>query len=442
MASTPRTARVTFSLVTLFLLASLAVLTWGVAFHLWTYDEFVPRRYSFLNKRDLIFLHVLPDLVIGLSLASMAAGLCRLVNQGSRDLPFSWLMGAFAALLASCGATYFLDALTIWFPRYWLQGNVKLLAMAAAGSTAILFPSIVSRVLAMLKVARLANLHRRDLENEVLRRKSLEGELKHNRDELEHRVRDRTAEIQRLNSHLEDMVAERTTQLESALKELESFSYSVSHDLMAPLRAIDGFSNVLMTHHQAQFDEEATALLGRIRGNVARMEQLTTDMLQLSRITRQPMQRETVDLSLMSASIMGAIEAADPAREITFLVDENITADGDPALLRILLENLYNNAWKFTSKVPRGVIRFGVQMDRGFKHFFVQDNGAGFDMHFADKLFGAFQRLHSQAEFPGTGIGLATAQRCVHRHGGVIWAEGVPGKGATFYFTLETGAKI
>jgi light-regulated signal transduction histidine kinase (bacteriophytochrome) len=243
-------------------------------------------------------------------------------------------------------------------------------------------------------------------------------------------------EIRALNAELEQRVAERTAQLAAANKELEAFAYSVSHDLRAPLRGIDGFSRVLLQTCAAQLDGEGKAYLHRVRAAAQRMGQLIDDLLNLSRLTRLEMQREPVDLSSLVRDIARELHGTQPEREVTFVVADDVGVEGDARLLRALLQNLLGNAWKFTSKHPRARIEFGVIERDPTPVYFVRDDGAGFEMEYADKLFGAFQRLHGAEEFEGTGIGLATAQRIVHRHGGLIWAEGEVERGATFFFAL------
>jgi len=238
--------------------------------------------------------------------------------------------------------------------------------------------------------------------------------------------------IRELNTELERRVRERTLQLEAANKELESFAYSVSHDLRAPLRAIDGFSQVLEEDFGDQLNETARGYLGRIRAAARRMAELIDALLQLARIARHSMSFQDVDLSALAASVCEDLRESDP-RDVIVEIEPGLRASGEPALLRAALQNLIGNAWKFTRKTPAPLIRVGRTSEG---EFFVSDNGAGFDMAYAGKLFGAFQRLHSADEFEGTGIGLATVARIIHRHGGIIRAEGEVGKGATFYFTL------
>jgi signal transduction histidine kinase len=244
------------------------------------------------------------------------------------------------------------------------------------------------------------------------------------------------AEIRILNRELEQRVRERTAQLEAANQELEAFSYSVSHDLRAPLRGIDGWSLAFLEDYGQSLDDQGRTYLNQVRTETQHMGQLIDDMLSLSRVGRAEMRREPVDLTALARAIAGRLVETGPERRVEFVIHEGLTAAGDPHLLEIALFNLLDNAWKFTGKRPGGVIEFGRITQEGHPVFFVRDNGAGFDPAYADKLFGAFQRLHKTAEFPGTGIGLATVQRILHRHGGRVWAEAAVGRGATFYFTL------
>jgi PAS domain S-box-containing protein len=252
------------------------------------------------------------------------------------------------------------------------------------------------------------------------------------------RVRARE-ELNRLNRTLEDRVAERTAQLEAANKEMEAFSYSVSHDLRAPLRALDGFSDeLLQTYPGKVLDDRGQHYLRRLRAGTQRMGQLIDDMLLLSRLNRGEVKRERVDLTALADDVSAELQRREPGRQVTVDVEPGLWATGDAALLRVALENLLGNAWKFTAKTPAPSVAVGRTAGGAF---FVRDNGAGFDMAHADKLFGAFQRLHQEREFPGNGVGLAIVQRVINRHGGRVWAEGHPGAGAAFFFTLPDGGR-
>jgi len=237
---------------------------------------------------------------------------------------------------------------------------------------------------------------------------------------------------------LNTQLAVRAEALERANKELESFSYSVSHDLRAPLRAIDGFSRMVLEDCAGQLDAEGCANLERIRAASQRMGQLIDDILQLSRLTLSDMHCKPVDLSALARSLMEDLRRENRGRQVEVVIEPDLSAKGDPNLLRVALLNLLANAWKFTGKEPAAKIEFGHTTHEGMPAFFVRDNGVGFDMAYAHKLFGAFQRLHAASDFPGTGIGLATVQRVIRRHNGRVWAESQPGQGATFYFTLPT----
>ena len=265
-----------------------------------------------------------------------------------------------------------------------------------------------------------------------------------------HVARDVTAQrraeeqIRKLNAELEERVAQRTAQLEAANKELEAFAYSISHDLRAPLRSIDGFSHAVMEDAADKVPESVLDNLKRVRAAAQRMGRLIDGLLMLSRLSRRELLVEKVDMGGLVRMILQDYQRNEPTREVSMVVEDGVQADGDPELLRIVLQNLVDNAWKFTSKKDGAMIEFGVMKHSGtpaIQHshtpvFFVRDDGAGFDMQYAGKLFGAFQRLHSPSEFEGTGLGLATVQRIIHRHGGRVWAEAEVGKGATFYFTL------
>ena len=225
-------------------------------------------------------------------------------------------------------------------------------------------------------------------------------------------------------------------QLEAANRELEAFSYSVSHDLRAPLRTMDGFSQALLEDYADRLDAPARDFLDRIRAASQRMARLIDDLLGLSRVTRTEIQLADVNLSALAAQVAGDLQKAEPARQVTWTIAPGLVARADPGLARVVLQNLLGNAWKFTAQRSQAHVEFGATSRNGHPAYFVRDDGAGFNMTYANKLFGAFQRLHGNTEFPGTGIGLATVQRIIHRHGGEVWAEGAVGQGATFYFTL------
>ncbi len=251
-------------------------------------------------------------------------------------------------------------------------------------------------------------------------------------------IQERDGALQKAHDELEERVQQRTTELAVANKELEAFSYSVSHDLRGPLRSIDGFTLALAEDYADKLDEQGKNYISRARAATQRMGILIDNLLTLSRMSRAEMRIERVDLTAIARSIGAELHNSEPHRQVELVVHDGINVPGDSQLLRIVVDNLLNNAWKYTSKHPRARIEFGKAHGDGNAVYFMKDDGAGFDPAYSQRLFGAFQRLHGEKEFQGTGVGLATVQRIIHRHGGRVWAEGAVEKGATFYFTLRT----
>ncbi len=263
------------------------------------------------------------------------------------------------------------------------------------------------------------------LKSEIAERKRIESEISALNKDLENRIAQRTAELE-----------QRSYQIETANRELEAFSYTVSHDLRAPLRAISGFSAILLKEKQANLDEEARHLLEQINTAAQQMNNLILSLLNIARLTRAPLQCQDVNLSALAEEIVARLDAQDPQHKFTFHIQPNLQAQADPQLMRTVLENLLNNACKYSAKKEAPHVWFGAQEQNDQTIYYVRDNGIGFDMKYSDKLFGAFQRLHHTEEFPGHGIGESSVKRIIHRHGGRVWAESTPGEGATFYFTL------
>jgi PAS domain S-box-containing protein len=245
-------------------------------------------------------------------------------------------------------------------------------------------------------------------------------------------------QVRQLNAELEQRVQERTAELEATARELDAFAYSVSHDLRAPLRSLHGFSEILLEDYAGNFDHEGRQYLQRIQANVARMGQLIDDLLRLSRATRTGLKRERVDIGAQASEIIAWLRSTEPGRDAEVVIGDALVTIGDSHLIRLALENLLSNAWKFTSKCEHAILTVDAVDQPGGRVFFVRDNGAGFDMRYAGKLFDPFQRLHSATEFEGSGIGLAIVHRILSRHGGRIWAESEPGKGSTFFFTFAS----
>jgi signal transduction histidine kinase len=293
----------------------------------------------------------------------------------------------------------------------------------------------------------------RKLELEIQERQWAEETLRYAKDTLEKRVQERTKKLAASNAELIREVSERkraeddirklnaqlvqrSAQLEASNKELEAFSYSVSHDLRAPLRGIDGFCQAVLEDYDEKLDESGRNYLRRVRAASQRMSQLIDAMLNLARLTRAEVHTQTFDMTAMVKSILEDFQKLEPDRQVECVVAKNVFATADPQLLRAVLENLLGNAWKFTRQQSHSRIEFGHGQFKGQSAYFVADNGAGFDMTYVHKLFGAFQRLHAYTEYPGVGVGLATVHRIIQRHGGQIWAEGAVNQGATFHFTL------
>lgn len=265
---------------------------------------------------------------------------------------------------------------------------------------------------------------------------SLKGTVQVMRDITVHKKSEQ--ELAKYRNDLEKMVKKRTYELSVVNKELESFSYSVSHDLRAPLRGIDGFSRALLEDHEDKLDEEGKDYLRELISSAGQMSQLIDSLLILSRITRKEIKHKQIDLKKLALTVVKGLNKANPQRKVIFDIEDNLCVNADLSLMKILIQNLLENAWKYSENNSDAKIEFGSKSEGGYEVFFIRDNGAGFDMKYYNKLFGAFQRLHTEIEFKGIGIGLATVQRIINRHGGQIWAEGQVDKGATFYFTLNS----
>ncbi len=273
---------------------------------------------------------------------------------------------------------------------------------------------------------------RQELEKAVQRERSEARRASENERELARQQR----EVQRLNAELEERVQQRTAELRVAMQELETFSYSVSHDLRAPLRTISGFTEAVLEDYAGKLDAQAVEWLGMVRSATVQMNQLIDDLLELARVTRAEMRLQEIDVTALAGEVAASLRQSDPDRSAEIVIAPGLKAYGDPRLLRVVLDNLLRNAWKFTRKRPAARIEVTAGQHNGTPVFVVRDNGVGFDMNYAHKLFQPFQRLHSAVEFEGTGIGLATVSRVVKRHGGTAWAESAPGEGASIFFSL------
>jgi signal transduction histidine kinase len=384
------------------LLCVLFYLYWSGFVSSFSNEGFMPHGHCYLWQPGLVWTMLFSDLWIGMAYVSISICLYILVRR--IRLPFSMMFLAFGAFIAACGATHFMEVYTLWFPNYWLAALVKVITALASVATAFLMFPLFPKVVQFAAGARLSEDRRRRLEI------------------MNQDLQSRTDELLALNY------------------ELQSFSYSVSHDLRAPLRGINGFSEALLEDYSDKIDDKGREYLRYIQQGSNRMGQIIDDLLNLSKVTRTELKPSKLDLTAIAKDAINMEKSRDPARKVDTLIQEGVTGLGDQGLIRLVIENLISNAWKFSAKNAGARIEFGSILREGRTVYFVRDNGSGFDMKFANKLFGAFQRLHSPEEYEGTGIGLATAKRIIRRHGGDIEAESEPGKGTTFHFTL--GVKL
>ena len=379
---------------------------------------FMPHGHCYLWTPALLWTFVAAEGIIVLSYFSIPFGLMYLVRQRP-DFRFGWIGTLFSLFIFACGATHLMGIWTIWNPDYWVDAALRVVTAAVSLLAAVLLWPLIPRVLGQPSIRQLEDAIGQ-LQAEVARRTAAEAELALSNQALQQR------------SH----------QLDAANQELQAFAYSVSHDLRAPLRGIDGWSLALAEDYGHQLDATARGYLQTIRGETQRMGRLIEDMLVLSRVIRSDVRSEPVDLTALAQAVAGRLQQEMPGRRFEFEIQPGLAATGDARLLEIALSNLFGNAAKFTAGRDTARIAFGAEARTdgaapgGKVAYFVRDNGAGFDMAHAGRLFGPFQRLHTASEFPGTGIGLATVQRIVHRHRGRIWAAAKVDQGATFHFTL------
>ena len=425
------------------------------------FDEFRDEAWNFLNQHsDKSFYRV--ETVEGrqslrfATAGRMQQGCVNCHNENTDSPKRDWQVGQVGGMLEIVYPLNSLEDMSgmNWRESYGMIGVLIMLWSGGFGLVVIKLRGVSSELEEQVRyrTAELFESHRQ-LEVEIAERKLAEETIRQARDNLEKRVQERTAKLAASNAELIREVAERkraeddsrslnaqlvqrSAQLEASNKELEAFSYSVSHDLRAPLRGIDGFSQAVLEDYDDKLDDSGRSYLNRVRAASQRMSQLIDAMLNLARLTRAEIHSQTFDMSAVAQSILDDLQKLEPEREVECVVANNLLATADPQLLRAVLENLIGNAWKFTRQQQNPRIEFGHGQYKGQAAFFVKDNGAGFDMTYAHKLFGAFQRLHAYTEYPGVGVGLATVHRIIQRHGGQIWPEGAVDEGATFYFTL------
>ncbi|WP_088343100.1 MULTISPECIES: ATP-binding protein [Rhodomicrobium] len=362
----------------------------------------VPQGYCLLWRQDLVTLHAVSDIVLAVAFVIIPAGLWHFARHRT-DLEFRGLFLLFAAVILLTGITHLIDMITTWMPIYGAHGVMKALtATVAVAAAYVLWPAIPKA----LSAPTLASL------------------------------RDANREMAKLVTDRDAMLAACNAELTAANRELDAFTYTISHDLRRPLTSINAYGAKLAETHGGQLDAAGRELLERIRQTSITTGALIDDLIHMSRLTRVPLQMTSVDLSAMAADIIKELQRAEPDRVVTVLIAEGATAECDRDLMRLALAHLLKNAWKFTSKQENAKIEFGYQR-RGTKTmYYIRDNGVGFDMAHAGRLFLPFRRLHEATEFSGTGIGLAVVARIIHRHGGDIKAEASLGKGTSITFSL------
>ncbi len=367
--------------------------------------SFTPHGYCLGWWSPLMSTFIVSDMLTFVSYFSMPIALVYFVRR-RRDFPYRWLIWLSAAFIMACGSTHLMDVVVLWYPLYGLSAITKVVtAIVSVASAAMLWPLIPHA----LRLPSSAQLRRAN--------EALQAEIAERR-------------------RMEEALQLRTAELSAANQELEAFAYAVSHDLRAPLRAMSGFSRILEDDFAAELQPDARKCIEHIATASRNMGELIDGLLVLSRVTRGELKREPVDLSVIAERIRKELEQAEPVRSVSWDIKPGLVVQGDSRMLESVMRNLLGNAWKYTSSTAAPVIR--VQACNHGKESFVsvEDNGAGFDMAYADQLFQPFRRLHRQDEFPGLGIGLATVLRIIHRHGGTLQADAAPGRGASFRFTL------
>ena len=346
-------------------------------------EQFLPHGHCYMWSPGVLWMHVIADILIAMAYFTIPFALLYIAKR-RRDLPFDWLVVCFGVFIVACGLTHVMDVWNVWHTNYWLEGIIKVITAAASVPTAILLWRFLPGILALPS---------------------------------QRQLRDANESLARAN------------------RELEAFTASVSHDLRSPLTTIAGQAGLLELS-LPDATEEQKRRLTRIQGSVKQMSELIDALLVLSRISRQTLHREIVDVTALAESIVQDMRQKDPARSVEVSIQPNMHVHGDLRLIGDLFQNVIGNAWKFTSKTGQARIEIGQSSAGSMVTTYIRDNGAGFDMAYEQKLFKPFQRLHGMADFDGSGVGLATVARIVDRHGGRIWAEGKPNEGAVFYFTL------
>jgi signal transduction histidine kinase len=418
---TSRTRLVAATVMTIALLAGIAI---------WAQSTFgrnlLPHAFCITGSEPLLVLHVVGDSLIAFSYLLIPWALLNFFRR-RQDVPFGWITWLFGAFILACGATHAVEVWTLWSPVYWYAGVLKAFTAAVSLGTAWVLYIITPQLLAIPSVSALREANRK-LQEEVDARSQAEHALSQAKAELEVLLAERSRQAEQAEG--------RSAELGELLEEMESFASSIAHDLRAPLTTMSGFSQVLLETEAAQLSARGVGYLERIKRASAKMEDIIAALLYIARLPHQEIGNAQLDLGEMARNCVGDLQAAEPGRATDIRIAEPLPAQGDPVLLRQVIANLLSNSWKFSAGREVVKIEVGTQMVDGRAAYFVRDKGTGFDSAHAQNLFEMFHRLHSEKEFPGTGVGLAIVKRVVKRHGGEVWADAVPGEGACFWFTL------
>lgn len=389
-------------------------------------QSLLPHAFCITGSQPLLVLHVAGDSLIALSYLLIPWTLFNFVRQ-RKDIPFGWITWLFGAFILACGATHAVEVWTLWDPVYWYAGVLKAFTAAVSLGTAWVLYIITPQLLAIPSMSSLREANAK-LREEVDARREAERALSQAKAEMEVLLAERSRQA--------EQAEKRSVELGELLREMESFSSSIAHDLRAPLTTLSGFSQVLLETESAQLSARGVGFLERIKGAAAKMEDIIAALLYIAKLPHAQISREQVDIGVLARNLVADLKAAEPTRATDIRIAAPLMAVGDPVLLRQVMTNLLANSWKFSRRRDVVKIEVGVQTVQGRTAYYVRDEGDGFDSSQSRHLFELFHRMHSDKDFPGTGVGLAIVKRIIKRHGGEIWADAMPGEGARFCFTL------